>query len=109
MEFLSEVLRSYRTTIQTPIGETPFYLAFGSEVVILVKIDSVSLRVKHYNPRMKEEGMKLSLALLQEKRDDAQAMMATYQQKIARYFNEKVMPRLFKLGDWVLQKVSIAT
>ena len=58
---------------------------------------------------MNEEGIRLSLDFLQEKRDDAQATMAAYQQRTARYFNKKVKPRQFKIGDCVLQKVSIAT
>jgi hypothetical protein len=56
VEFLLEVLWSYRTTIRIATGETPFSLVFGFEVVILVKVDSVNLQVKHYNPGMKEEG-----------------------------------------------------
>jgi hypothetical protein len=35
--------------------------------------------------------------------------MAAYQQKSAQYFNKKVKPRSFKLGDWVLRRVTIAT
>ena len=75
VEFLLEVLWSYRTTTQTPTGENPFSLAFGSEPVIQVEVGSVSFQVRHYNPEMNEEGIKLSLDLLQEKRDDAQATM----------------------------------
>lgn len=35
--------------------------------------------------------------------------MVAYQQKTAQYFNKKVKPRNFKLGDWVLRKVTLAT
>ena len=53
--------------------------------------------------------MKFSLDLLQEKRDDAHAMTAAYKQRTARCFNKRVKPRQFKIGDWVLRNVSIAT
>jgi hypothetical protein len=36
-------------------------------------------------------------------------MMATHQEQTARYFNRKVQRRSFKVDDWVLRKVMIAT
>jgi hypothetical protein len=42
VEFLLEVLWSYRTTIRSPIEETPFSLAFRFEAVILVEVGSVN-------------------------------------------------------------------
>ena len=109
VEFLPEVLWSYRTTTRTPTGETPFALTYGTEAVIPVEIGSVSYRVEHYNPGLNEEGMRLHLDLLQEKRDEAQITMAAYQQKAAKYFNKRVKHRNFKVGDWVLRKVTVAT
>ena len=41
---LPGVLWSYRTTARTPTGETPFALAYGSEVVIHVETGIQSLR-----------------------------------------------------------------
>ena len=35
--------------------------------------------------------------------------MAAYQERTVRYFNWKVQHLSFKVGDWVLQKVIIAT
>jgi hypothetical protein len=35
--------------------------------------------------------------------------MAAYQERTARYFNRKVQHQSFKVRDWVLQKVTIAT
>ena len=50
VDYLPEVLWSYRTTLQTPTKETLFSLACGLEAVIPVEVGSVSFRVKHYNP-----------------------------------------------------------
>ena len=69
VDMLLEVLWSYRTTTQIPTRETPFSLAFGAEAMILAKVGSINVQVKHYNPRLNEEGMKLSLDLLPEWRD----------------------------------------
>jgi transposase InsO family protein len=109
VEFLLEVLWSYRTTTRTPTRETPFALTYGIEVVIPVEVGSLSYQVKHYNPGLNEEGMRLHLDLLQEKRDEAQITMATYQQKVAKYFNKRVKHQEFKVTDWVHRKVTIAT
>jgi hypothetical protein len=35
--------------------------------------------------------------------------MATHQERTARYFNRKVQYKSFKVGEWVLRKVTIAT
>jgi hypothetical protein len=35
--------------------------------------------------------------------------MSAYQERMARYFNRKVKPRNFKVGDLVLRKVTLAT
>ena len=35
---LSSVLWAYWTTTKTPMGETPFRLAYGSEAVILAEV-----------------------------------------------------------------------
>jgi hypothetical protein len=65
--------------------------------------------VEAYEAKTNNEGLKLHLDLLQEKRDHAQITMSTYQERVARYFNKKVKPRNFKVGDLVLRKVTLAT
>ena len=59
-------------------------------------------------PGTNDEGLKLHLDLLQEN-DQAEVTMAAYQERTAQYFNRKVQHRSFKVGDWVLRKVTIAT
>jgi transposase InsO family protein len=109
VEYVPEVLWSYRTTRRTPTGETPFSLTYGAEAVIPVEVGSPSFRVAYYNPGLNDEKAKVYLDLLQEKRDDAQVTWAAYQNRTARYFNKQVVPRKFQLRDWVLRKVSLMT
>ena len=109
VDYLPEVLWYYRTTVQTPTRETPFSLEFKLEAVILVEVVLVSFREKHYNPKMNDEGIRLSLDLLSKRWEDAQATMGAYQQRTTRYFNKKVKPRQLKVGEWVLRKVNMAT
>ena len=42
------VLWVYRTMVRTPTGETPFKLAYGSEVVISVEVHMANHRVTTY-------------------------------------------------------------
>ena len=48
-EELLGVLWAYRTTTRTPIGETPFKLAFDTESVIPAETRVSSLRQAHYD------------------------------------------------------------
>jgi hypothetical protein len=107
VEYVLEVLWSYRTTRRTPTGETPFSLTYGIEAVIPVEVGSPSFHVAYYNPGLNDEKAKVYLDLLQEKRDDAQVTWAAYQSQTARYFNKQLVPKKFQLGDWVLRKVSL--
>jgi transposase InsO family protein len=97
VEYVLEVLWSYRTTRRTPTGETPFSLTYGTEAVIPVEVGSPSFRVAHYNPGLNDEKAKVHLDLLQEKRDDAHVTWAAYHNRTARYFNKQVVPRKFQL------------
>jgi len=69
VEYVPEVLWAYRTTTRTPTGATPFSLTFGSEAVIPAEVGSPSFRVSHYNSGLNDEGIKLNLNLLQERKD----------------------------------------
>jgi hypothetical protein len=105
---LPEVLWAYRTTRRTPTKETLYALAFETEVIIPAKLGSGNHRVKTFKTEANNEGLKLHLDLLQERRDRAQIAMSAYQERVARYFNKKVKPRSFGVGDLVLRKVTIS-
>ena len=94
---------------RTPTEETPYALAFRTKVIILVELGSGNYRVEAFKPEANDEGLKLHLDLLQEKCDRAQIIMSAYQERVAKYFNRKVKPRSFKVGDLVLCKVTLAT
>ena len=55
LDELPSFLWAYRTTVRTPIGETPFKLVYGSDVVIPMKVGLTSYKVAHYK---KEENEK---------------------------------------------------
>jgi transposase InsO family protein len=99
VEYLLEVMWSYRTTTSSATSETPYSLAFGVIAVIPIEIGSPSFRIQHYNLGFNSEGLKLHLDLLEEKREEARVRTSTYKAKAARYYNKKVKPRSFNTGD----------
>ena len=106
---LSGVLWAYRTTVRTPTGETPFKLAYGSEVVILVKVHMANHRVTMYQDKDNEEQLRLNLNLIDEVRTDADERTARYKNLMARQHDAMVKPRRLNIGDLVLKKVSLVT
>ena len=52
---LAGVLWAYRMTVRTPIGETPFKLAYGSETVIPAKVHMTSHKMRKYQAKENKE------------------------------------------------------
>ena len=106
---LSGVLWAYKTTVRTSIGETPFKLAYGSEVVIPTKVHMANHKVMKYQDEDNEEQLHLSLHLIDKMRMDAEQRTARYKNLMARQYDAMVKPRRFNIGDLVLKRVSLAT
>ncbi|XP_074351547.1 uncharacterized protein LOC141690667 [Apium graveolens] len=104
-EEMPMVLWSYNTTPRTTTGETPFLLTYGYEAMVPVEVGAGSLRRDVFVEENAEVNQRLHLDLLDEARANAQLKLAAYQQRVARYFNKKVKPIPFKVGDLVLRKV----
>ncbi|XP_019225311.1 PREDICTED: uncharacterized protein LOC109206901 [Nicotiana attenuata] len=70
-EVFPEVLRAYRKTGKSSIGETPFSLVYGSEALIPVEVEEPSTRFRHATEDSNSEAMTVALDLLDEKREAA--------------------------------------
>ena len=55
-----------------------------------------------------DEALRLNLNLLDEKSEQVLRRTEDYQRKTARYYNQKVKPRSYMLGDLVLKKLLLA-
>ena len=106
---LPRVLWAYKTTMRTLIGETPFKMEFWTEAVVLVEIGMSSIRRAWYDDKSNDEGLKLALDCLPVVRDDASQRMALYQERMMRYYNQRVKLKRFNPRDMVLRKISQAT
>ena len=96
---LSGVLWTYRTTHKTATRETPFALAFRHEAVVPAEIGTTTHRTDHFDEQENNDQMCLNLDLLTEKREQASRRSAIYRQRVARYYNQKVNVRQFKVED----------
>ena len=66
------------------MGETPFKLAYESEVVIPVEVHMDNHRVMMYQEKDKTEQLRLNLDLIDEIRMDAEHKTAKYKNLMAR-------------------------
>ena len=78
LEELPSVLWTYRKTTRAPTGETPFRLAYESEVVIPAEVRLTSYRVGNHDERKNDEVIRLQLDLLDEVRAIAKQRLARY-------------------------------
>ena len=99
------MLWAYRTTRKSATQETPFALAFGTEAVAPVEVGLKSPRIELESVEHNDEVLRLNLDLLDEKSEQVLKRMEDYQRKTARYYNQKVKPRSYRLGDLVLKKL----
>ena len=83
--------------IRTPIGETPFKLAYGSDAVIPMEIGLTSYRVAHYNNEENEKQLCLSLDLMDKVRMDAEQRVAHYKNLMSKHHDALVKPRQFNI------------
>ncbi|GAV87662.1 hypothetical protein CFOL_v3_31088, partial [Cephalotus follicularis] len=77
------------------------------EAMIPVKIGVHSPRVVHFNEANNEEGLRNLLDLMEYLRDKATVRVASYQQRVSRYYNKRVNPRPLREGDLVLRNAAI--
>ena len=81
---LPSVLWAYRTTVRTSTRETPFKLAYGSEVVIPAEVHMANHRVKEYQVEENEVQLHLNLDLIDEVKTDTEQRTSRYKNLMAR-------------------------
>ena len=86
VEYLPEVLWAYRNTHRST-QETPFALAFSTEVVAPVEVGLQSPRIEFANTEHNEEILRLNLDLLEEKREQVLKRAEDYYRKTVKYYD----------------------
>jgi hypothetical protein len=79
------VLWSLRTTPNAATQETPFFLVYGAEAMLLVKITHEAPRIAAYDETTSTEALQDDVDVLDEARDVALARATKYQQSLWNY------------------------
>ena len=109
MEDLPSIFWAYHTTSKIPIGEMPFFMVYGTKLVIPVEIGLLSFRTSNFDKKNNETKLRLNLDLLDEMRERAKVRQAAYKHQLIKYYNKRVKHRSFLPGDLVLRKVTLTT
>ncbi|RRT66517.1 hypothetical protein B296_00008723 [Ensete ventricosum] len=108
VEELPSILWASRTTPKTPTGESPYSLAFRTEVVLPPEVVFLTLRVQTHGEEASNQQLCENLDLLEEKRADTHLRTLAYRRAITKLYNCRVRPRHVKTGDLVLRKVEVS-
>ncbi|XXG85808.1 hypothetical protein AAC387_Pa11g0826 [Persea americana] len=106
---LVEALWAYRTSIRTPIGETPYALTYWMEAILPFELLHLSLRIQldeEMTEGQRREALQIQLDLLDEKRMKAAEHAQVYKKRIARAYDKHVIERKFETGDLVLKRIT---
>ena len=101
---VAKCIMVYRTTTRTPTRETPFRLAYRSEV-IPTKVRLTNYIVENHDESRNDEAICLQLDLVDEVRATVEQRLARYQDLMAKHYNFRIRHRDFQVGDLVLRKV----
>ena len=106
LDEFSSILWAYKITVRTPTGETPFRLAYQSEVVILIEIGLTSYRVDNNDEIRNGKAMHLQLDIVDEVRAVVEQRLARYQDLMTKHYNSRIKHRDFQVGDLILRRVT---
>ena len=98
------VLWAYSTTLRRSTSVTPFFSAYGMEVVILLEVGLSTWRSELYDQGQKDVNLARELDQTEERREAAAILLVAYQQQLARGYNQKVKERRFSVRELVLNK-----
>ncbi|VFQ94347.1 unnamed protein product [Cuscuta campestris] len=101
---LPRILWTYRTTPRRATGDTPFGLAYGFEARAPGEVVIPTRREMEYDPEVNEQNQAVELNFVEERRDEARIRAENYRRQVKSYFDSKVKPRTFQVGDYVLRK-----
>jgi hypothetical protein len=102
---LPSVLWGNRTTPSRATGETPFFLVYGAEACLPLKIIMGSPRVQAFDESMQEQLRREDMDFIDERRWQAAIRNARYNQALRCYHQRFMHSRKLRVGDLVLRLV----
>jgi hypothetical protein len=94
-----------RTQPTNPTGQSPYFLVYGFEDILLVDVMWDSPAVEQYDEGISEDNRRVDIDGLEEARCAALVQSARYHEGIRRYHDRNVKERSFNIGDLVLRHI----
>lgn len=107
-EYFHEMLWSYYTTPHSTTKETPFYIVYGADAMILVEINSPIWHGINFIIELNHAGLDKIVDLLEEDIAMVQVKDIQAKQRMEHRFNSRVRPRSFHEGNLVLKRITDA-
>jgi hypothetical protein len=102
---LPNALWGLRTQPTKPTGQSPYFLAYGSEAILPADVMWESPAVEQYNEGISEDSGRVDIDGLEEARCAALIQSARNLEGILRYHDCNVKERSFNVGDLVLRRI----
>jgi hypothetical protein len=102
---LPHVIWGLRTQVSSATRYSPFFLVYGSEVVLPTEVAFNAPRIQHYEEGTAEETHKVDLDNIEEYRVAALMQHTRYEQQLRCYHDRNVQERSFNVGDLVLRRI----
>jgi transposase InsO family protein len=100
---LPNTLWGLRTQPSKPTGQSPYFLVYGFEAILLTDVIWNSPAVEHYDKGVSEDSRRVDIDSLEEARCTALVQSARYLEGSRRYHNRNIKERSFNVGDLVLR------
>lgn len=86
-----------------------FPLAFGVDTKISIEIEAPSFRTMYHIKEWRHEALRVGLDLPEERKNNVDLNTIIYNQKNARYYNQKVHQGEFEVDELMLRHVLLTT
>jgi hypothetical protein len=105
IEELPKVVWGLHTQASRAAVYSPFFLVYGSEVVLPVDLIRTSPKIEQYEEGEAEHTRRLELDNAEEVRVNATLQSALYLQDLRRHYNKSTKQRSVQVGDLLLQRI----
>jgi hypothetical protein len=105
IEELLKVVWALRTQVSKATEYSPFFLVYGSEVVLPADLIWTSLRIEQYDEGEAKHTRRLELDNTEEFRVNATLHLARYLQSLRRHYNKSTQLHSIQVGDLVLRRI----
>ena len=92
---IPNVLWGYWTTHRTSTGEMPYRMAFSSEAMLPIKLELPNIQTCDLDHTANQIGLQANLDTMEETFDLVRRWVAASQLRAARYYNKKVLHKVF--------------